>query len=97
MGGNMKAFQDEGLGASEEDDEDLMNDPITQIDIQVRILAVSAHVRVSAADHHRCWATQSSIAQTLRQAYAQNTNNIHDMIPQLNDVEKAVMQRVLTL
>lgn len=31
----MKAFQEEGLGGSEEDDEDLMNDPITQIDIQV--------------------------------------------------------------
>lgn len=43
----MKAFQDEGLGASEEDDEDLMNDPITQIDIQVRILAVSAHVQLT--------------------------------------------------
>lgn len=72
-GGAMKGWMDDTVGAAEDEDEDLMNDPIVQMDIH------------------------QTIVDCLRQAYAQNTNNIHEMVPLLNDVEKTVMQKVLTL
>jgi hypothetical protein len=33
----------------------------------------------------------------IREAYTRNTNNMHAMINDLTDVEKAILQRVLTL
>lgn len=72
MGGGISGWKDDEEVAQDED-EDLANDPITQINVQQRMVSV------------------------IREAYANNTNNIHGMIEHLSDVEKAVLQKVLTL
>ncbi len=95
MGGGISGWKDDEEVAQDED-EDLANDPITQINVQVGGLYKKGDdKRLTPMCHGPL--LQQRMVSVIREAYANNTNNIHGMIEHLSDVEKAVLQKVLTL
>ncbi len=83
-----------------EEDEDLANDPIAQIDVQVSIFPAadpSGIFRVGPRTNGRFPPQQQRILSTVRQAYQQDMNGIHAVMGDLTDVERAILQRALTL
>lgn len=72
----------------DDDDEDLKNDPISQMDMQVR--------RHSSARNFSLIVLQSHLVSFLRDCAQHNTSNFSQLVSQLTPEEQAVVQRAVT-
>jgi hypothetical protein len=71
------------------DDEDLQNDPVSQIDMQVRLIL---SLRSESAEF---WGRQAHLVGFFRECAARNTSNFSAIVEQLNVEEMLVIHRIL--